>query len=890
MPRVLRPYQNDALAGIRKTLETKASCVCVLPTGTGKTSVAATLMNEWPGGNCLFLAHTRELVDQAAKRLAGELGYPPVVEMGIRGGDVGMFYQGGMVVVGSVQSMLTDRRLAKYERHPFDLIVVDECHRAVSRSYRKIVDYFSERNKACKVVGLTATPNRADGVALGLAFEAVGYAMDIPDAIDGGWLVPVRQRAVVVSDVEITGPNKTNEVGEKDFTDSAVESVMIDEAALAATADPLVREANGRPTIVFCATVRHAHELAATIDRYAPGAAAAVDGETPLEQRAELVAKFQRGDIQFLCNAQLFVEGFDAPTCSCVAVARPTKSTGRYCLSADTEILTDRGWVGLKDWDVLLDGRSAAGYNRDTGKCVWTPIKERHRRPLEPNEGMYEYESGQVSLRVTATHRLLFRAAGDERPFQLIEAIELADRRSEYELPVSAVQDAPGVPLTTPELEFVGWMMTDGTTNKKTKQILIRQAAHQPWIDRLEATIRGCGFRYTRREYTRATQFKADAPTVEFSLSFGDSHLHKYRGSGLTGWGRLAPWIDKDLSPLLENVTADQLAVLLEAMHLGDGAKQVGQSWTRRSYHIATGRKAMADNLQSLCVRRGFRCHVATANYNANPLYILHIKRVQTRYVGGSGYADRPILRASPTTPGETVWCVTTGTSTIVTRRNGKVVYMGQTQMVGRGLRPLPGVVDGPGDAQDRKLSIMTSDKPDALILDFVNAGAAGLVTIDDVLGGDYDAEVRELAIRERAAGDTSVSESLKRAKFLIALEREMAARADHRASVAYEVHDRDGRLVAGTAGTQQRRGTITDGQLNFLVSLGYDPAEIIGYSKGRATGMIDDVRHTRCTVKQQKTLRKNGIDPTGIGVERASRIIDAIAANGWKRPEVIPE
>jgi superfamily II DNA or RNA helicase len=123
--RILRPYQVDALAGVRETLKTYASCVCVLPTGMGKTTVAATLMNEWEGGNCLFLAHTRELVDQAANRLAGELGYRPTVEMGIRGGDEGLFYQGGMVVVGSVQSMLTDRRLAKYERHPFDLIVID---------------------------------------------------------------------------------------------------------------------------------------------------------------------------------------------------------------------------------------------------------------------------------------------------------------------------------------------------------------------------------------------------------------------------------------------------------------------------------------------------------------------------------------------------------------------------------------------------------------------------------------------------------------------------------------------------------------------------------------------------------------------------------------------
>lgn len=541
MMRVLRPYQTDALAGIRTTLDRSASCVCVLPTGCGKTSVASTLMNEWPGGNCLFLAHTRELVDQAAARLAGELGYAPIVEMGIRGGDEGLFWQGGMVVVGSVQSMLTDRRLKKYEKNPFDLIVIDECHRATSRSYRKVVEFFAKLNPSCKAVGLTATPNRADGTALGLVFESVGYSMDIPDAIDGGWLVPVLEQSVVVSDVEITGPNKTNELGERDFTDSAVESVMIDEAALVSTAKPLVELANGRQTIVFCASVRHAHELAAMIDKYAPSAAAAVDGETPLEQRADLIKQFHSRQIQFLCNAQLFVEGFDAPACSCVAVARPTKSPGRY------------------------------------------------------------------------------------------------------------------------------------------------------------------------------------------------------------------------------------------------------------------------------------------------------------------------------------------------------------TQMVGRALRPLPGIVDSPGDDQDRRLWIMESDKPNALVLDFVNAGATGLVTMEDILGGNYDAEIRELAATDRKPTET-VSQSLRRAKMLLALEREMEARHGNRANVAYEVFDRDGRPMASAPHTSNKRGTLTDGQLSFLISLGCHPDTALPMSTRQAAVVIDRMKESHCTRKQASVLQRAGINPNGIGVDHASRIIDAVKANGWKRPEVLPQ
>lgn len=543
MARTLRPYQRDALAGIRAALGDHPSTVGVLPTGTGKMTIAAALMTEWPGGNVLFLAHTRELVDQAADRLAAELGYRPVVEMGDRRGVIDRLYGGGLIVVGSVQSMATDRRLKKYERHPFDLIVIDEAHRAVAAGYRTVVDFFTALNPGCKVVGFTATPNRADGKALGLAFGSVGYSMEIADAVDNGWLVPVRQRAVVVSEVAISGPARTDQFGERDFSNAAVEQVMADEEALHRTAVPLVKEAGGRPTLVFAATVRHAHELAAVIDRYAPGAAAPVDGQTPPAERQALIDLFAAGRLQFLVNCQLFTEGFDAPNCACVAIARPTRSVGRY------------------------------------------------------------------------------------------------------------------------------------------------------------------------------------------------------------------------------------------------------------------------------------------------------------------------------------------------------------TQMVGRGLRPLAGVVDGlPDDPMERKLAILTSDKPDGLVLDFVGAGVNGLATVEDVLGGGYDAETRALAAADRArGGDTKVGESLRRAQFLLALERQMQARAGQRAEVGYRTFDRDGRTVAAPAVAPPKRGSLTDRQLGLLIVLGVDPATAVRYSARQAAAVIDSLKATRCTPKQRAVLVRAGVDPSGIGVDRAGRIIDALKANNWRRPEVLP-
>jgi hypothetical protein len=196
----------------------------------------------------------------------------------------------------------------------------------------------------------------------------------------------------------------------------------------------------------------------------------------------------------------------------------------------------------------------------------------------------------------------------------------------------------------------------------------------------------------------------------------------------LTGWGRLAAYIDKDLSPALEPITQRQLAVLLEAIHLGDGAKQLGQPWTRRSYHITTVNRTFAQRLQSLCVRRGFRCNLADDGRRV----VLHIKAGEIRNVAGSGYSERPFLEPSPTLPNERVWCVENRVGTLVVRRNGKVAVVGNC--VGRALRTFPG-------------------KRDCLVIDVVG--------VSDRL--DLQSLPRLFNLREPPGSHTTVTEALER-------------------------------------------------------------------------------------------------------------------------------
>lgn len=399
-----------------------------------------------------------------------------------------------------------------------------------------------------KVVGITATPNRADGTALGLMFESVAYQMSINDAVEGGWLVPVSQESVFVDSLEFDGiKTRKNEFGEADFNAAQLEELLTQEETLHKMAVPTLEKVGDRPTLVFTATVRHAHELAAVINRYKPNAAAAVDGKTDKERRGELVRDFAAGRVQFLCNCAVLTEGFDAPNCAAVVMGRPTKSLSLY------------------------------------------------------------------------------------------------------------------------------------------------------------------------------------------------------------------------------------------------------------------------------------------------------------------------------------------------------------TQMLGRGLRPLPGAVDGVAEAFDRRMAILTGDKPNCLALDFVGNSNHKLASAYDVLGGNYDQEARELARRETAAARKDVGEVMEQAAALLAVERQWKEREHIKArqvqyqSYAVDPFDADAPGVAGSDYTGPVRGTATDSQVRLLMNLGITQAVAERQSKKSAGLLIDKFASERCTVKQAATLRKYGIDPAGVGMDRASRVIDAIANNGWRRPEVLP-
>jgi superfamily II DNA or RNA helicase len=363
----LRDYQRRAYdatlalfdRGVRRVL-------AVMATGTGKTvyagHVAKAMIARTGGKRVMVLVHRDELIRQAVDKWTRILGYAPEVEKAGEAVNEGSMYGGPPVVVASVQTLnsgggaAADRRMGKFRPEAFGLVWQDEAHHATAASFARAIDYLTSGG-AC-LLGVTATADRADGTALGEVFEEVAFTYDLPDAIADGYLVPVRQRPVVIEGLNLSNCRTTA----GDLNAGDLEAELLLEKPLLGVAHATVEIACGlsqyalnpllddpdrtaklaamvganrrRKTLVFCAGVKLAERLAEIFCRWLPESALHVDGSMPPDRRRDVFAAFRDGRIQFLTACMVPTEGYDEPSVEMVVMARPTKSRPLYAQMA----------------------------------------------------------------------------------------------------------------------------------------------------------------------------------------------------------------------------------------------------------------------------------------------------------------------------------------------------------------------------------------------------------------------------------------------------------------------------------------------------------------------------------------------------------------------------
>lgn len=329
----LRDYQEQAITQVGEAVERGVRRqLGVAATGLGKTVIFCALA-ERMGGRTLILAHRDELVSQAVAKVRDVWG--TTVDVGIVKAGADEF--DAQVVVASVQTLARQRRLDRVVEHtaggsmlrpgsPFDLIVVDEAHHATADSYRRVLEQLGAGEPDGPVLlGVTATPDRGDGKGLDDLFDEITWSFDVLWGIRSGYLCELRGLRVTLEQLNM-GAVKVRR-GDYDAGQSG--RAMEEAHAPIVTVRAWLEHARGRRTLVFTPTVALAVAMA---DEFNDNGVRAgwVSGETPLEERRQILADYSAGRIDVLANCAVLTEGYDEPRTDCIVIARPTKSRALY--------------------------------------------------------------------------------------------------------------------------------------------------------------------------------------------------------------------------------------------------------------------------------------------------------------------------------------------------------------------------------------------------------------------------------------------------------------------------------------------------------------------------------------------------------------------------------
>lgn len=355
-----RDYQTAAIKAAVNWLRYKDEpAIVVIPTGGGKTIVIKEIIEQFYSQNkrvCL-LAHRKELLQQAGQKLSVPFGYYSA--------SIGEKEENQQITVANIQS------ICKIDLQPFDLIIIDECHRIDNSGENGQYWEFINKHKQAKILGLSATPYRLKGGALD--WGHIVYETTYKTLFDNKFLTPLLNKVTntpELKDIKIT-------LGE--FSQEQLEAVMFDANLLSASVENIIKYSQDRKSVlIFTVSVNHSNLLQKVLSNNGIESET-IDGKTPKDLRGDILENFKSGNIKFLINCEMLLEGFDAPCIDMIVCLRPTKSKGLH------EQMLGRGtrlFEG-KENCLLLD---MAGNLQEHGG-LGSPFEESSKKEARPNKG-----------------------------------------------------------------------------------------------------------------------------------------------------------------------------------------------------------------------------------------------------------------------------------------------------------------------------------------------------------------------------------------------------------------------------------------------------------------------------------------------------------------------
>lgn len=791
----LRDYQTEAVETVLAKAATVRRQLIVMSTGLGKTATAINLADyhltcATTNNRVLWLTHRDELVQQTLRAIdTWTRGITPGVVKAERNET------GADFVVASIQTLAVESRRSKLigdqiEFGQFGLVISDEHHHSPSPTWAATLDALGcGTPDGPLMVGLTATPNRADGVGLKATTDEIVFERDTVWAISQGYLVPPKGITV---DVDLSTVKTTA----GDYQAGSLGDVLEVAGAHAAIAKVIEEHAPKRKTIVFTPTVKFA-ELVAAEMVYAGFSAEMVSGETPLPDRQAMYARLRSGQTQVIVNCMVL------------------------CLDEETEILTETGWVGIDG--MTFQHRVA---NWDQGKVHFTEPQDIVMRQREEHEAMYVLETPRRSVRVTSRHRMLYRTfqGGQWRKAPVDELVGRSMQiptsgwaaPSPVELPVAVRLDAEAnrrrvsanayslrrnngygwdesftesarrhsersaltvthpSELTLDQCSLIGFWIGDGSRAELAggglEYTMTQSVTYPRIIEWLDGVLDRTGYHYARRERDWGV------PHVRWSLCRGTGGGSQWR----RGIFDIEPYLDKDGSALLWGLDAEQFDALVTGFWYADGDHLKAET-VPSTLRISNSNRQLLDTLQAVASVRGWTASI-TKGQRPNKahhaqVYALNLARRQSHAIAQSDHLR--FRREVTPWHQERVWCVKTDTKNIITRRRGTVTVMGNTegfdepsvdcivvarptkstalfiQMVGRGLRTFPG-------------------KQDCAVIALAGTERHKLATLASLAGRTYEQAMKAKEAEEQGVFDFAdvfdrvVEEEARRAKMTV--------------------------------------------------------------------------------------------------------------------------
>jgi superfamily II DNA or RNA helicase len=399
---MLRDYQQRAIHNVYEQWQSgHHETLLVAATGAGKTqmylSIGMDALDVDPDARALVIAHRRELIEQPIERIK-LMNAQWLLNGSIDRPRVGVITQGRcdtdrQLTVATVQSM-NERRTTELLRHgAITHLITDEAHHVVAGGYLRLRSQLLEANPNLLHLGVTATPMRADGDGLRKVYTSVADRISIADLVRQGWLVKPRWLGVSTA-VSLSGVH--TRAG--DYVASELADAVETESMRRLVVQSYQQYAAGRRFIAFTVTVDGAHKLAEAFVESGLRVKA-IDGATPLEERASILAAYRKGELDGLTNCQVLTEGFDAPGTSCILMCRPTRSDGLYVQCMGRGLRPARGRAEPGEDCLILDFIPADARNIVMAGDVLGIPKEQAKAIRELAED--EAEEGAVQVGFT---------------------------------------------------------------------------------------------------------------------------------------------------------------------------------------------------------------------------------------------------------------------------------------------------------------------------------------------------------------------------------------------------------------------------------------------------------------------------------------------------------